>query len=60
MKVSLTEVNRKLSSLLFEGALSLFYNCGESGSVNDSEVSKDLAIELDVSGLKALDEAGIG
>ena len=60
MEVSLAKADRKLGSLLFEGSLGLLYDCGESGSVNDCEIGKDFAIELNVSGLQAFDEAGVG
>ena len=60
MKVSLAKAIQNLCSLLFEGPFSLFHDCGESGSIDDSEVSKDLTIELDVSSLQAFDEAGVG
>lgn len=54
------EAERNLGSLLFEGSFGLLHDCGESGSVNDGKVGKDFAIELDIGGLEAFDEAGIG
>ena len=51
MKFFLAKANRMLSGFLFEGTFGLLHDCGESGSVNDGEISKDFTIELNVSGL---------
>jgi len=50
-EILLAKANRMLSGLLFEGTFGLLHDCGESGSVNDGEISKDFTVELNVSGL---------
>ena len=56
----LNQLGWVLCGFVFEAGFRLLHDSGEGGSVNDGEVSEDLAIELDVGEFKAFDEAGVG
>ena len=60
MTVELFDFARKLRSFGSECGLGLLNDTVEGSDVVHSEVGKNLAVHLDVSGLKAFDEATVG